>query len=215
MNVAEKATQQKYIQSALIALGAMIGKLVKDRDAHAAALQGLNMHGMETYTVEYIERETMRMKSAFAVKMSEAYKEIETRLESFRKMINDRDAVLDLTNTALNTALVMIQAVDGAPAHEQAAQINQNFKHDQKALQAIYSAYGQKDIGGIASMMYDVDSTVEGLKELANDCTVKEGSVNFFASRLAKIAALEGVELPKTPDERGYDESFRRGAGLK
>ncbi len=215
MNVSEKVTQQKYIQSNLTGFGAVIEKLVKDRDTHAGELQALNMHGRETFTAEHIEREAMRKKTAFAVKMSEVYKDLEARLENLRKLLAARDEVLDLTNPALNTALVFIQSVGNAPTHEQAAQIHENFKYDQQALRAIYSAYGQKDIGGIGKMMYSRDEVIDGLKELANNCTVKEGSVNSFAAKLSKFAAIEGVELPQTPDERGFDESFRRGAGLK
>ncbi len=215
MNTQEKATQQKYIQQGFTGLGAVIVKLVQDRDGNAAQLQTLNMHGTETYTQEYIEREMTRIKTNFSVKMAETYQDLETRLETLRKMISDRDAVLDLTNPALSTALALIQAAGGAPTHEQAAQINQNFRYDQSGIRAIYSAYGQKDIGGIGKMMYNVDEVIDGLKVLANDCTIKEGSVNYFASKLSTFAAIEGVELPTTPDERGYDESFRKGAGLK
>lgn len=214
MNVQEKATQQKYIQSNLIGLGAMVKRLVQDRDGHAEQLTALTMYGTQQFKAEYIEAETSKIKSRFAVKMAETYKDIETRLENLRKLLAARDDVLDLTNPALNTALVLIQAANGAPTHEQAAQINENFKHDQKALAAIFSAYGQKDIGGIGKMIYNRDEVIDGLKELANNCTVKEGSVNYFASKLAKLAAIEGVELEPNPDERGTMEAMRRGAGL-
>lgn len=215
MNTQEKATQQKYIQSNLTGLGAMVTKLVQDRDGHAEQLTALTMNGSRQFTAEYIEAETSKLKSKFAVKMAETYKDIEARLENLRKLLAARDEVLDLTNPALNTALVLIQSANGAPTHEQAAQINENFKHDQKALAAIFSAYGQKDLGGIGKMVYDRDEVIDGLKELANNCTVKEGSVNYFASKLAKLAAIEGVELEKTPDDRGVMEAFRKGAGLK
>lgn len=214
MNVVEKQTQQKYIQSNLTGLGAVISKLIKDRDQHAEQLTALTMNGSRQFTAEYIEAEASKLKGKFAVKMAETYQDIDSRLENLRKLLAARDEVLDLTNPALNTALVFIQSVGGAPSHEQAMQVNENFRYDQKALRAIFSAYGQKDIGGIAGMMYNADEVIDGLKVLAEDCTKKEGSVNFFASKLAKLAALEGVELPSSPDERGLTEAFRRGAGL-
>lgn len=214
MNTQEKATQQKYIQSNLTGLGKVIEKLVKDRDGHSEQLQALNMTGGKQFTPEYLEKEMQRVKVNFSVKMTEAYKDIEARLENLRKLLAARDEVLDLTNPAFQTALTLIQAV-GEPSLEQAAQINENFKYDQKALQAIFSAYGKKDLGGIGKMIYNRDEVIDGLKELANDCTVKEGSVNFFASRLAKLAAIEGVELVANPDDRGTMEAMRRGAGLK
>ena len=214
MNVQEKAQQQKVIQSVLTGLGAVIAKLVKDRDANAAQLQDLNMNGGKQFSQEYLEKEMQRVKVNFSVKMTEVYKDIETRLENLRKLITERDAVLDLTNPAFQTALTLIQAV-GEPSLEQAAQINQNFRYDQKSLNAIFSAYGKKDLGGIMGMMYEVNSKIDELKELANNCTVKEGSVNYFASRLAKLAAIEGVELVSNPDERGIMEAYRIGAGLK
>jgi hypothetical protein len=214
MNAQEKATQQKYIQSNLTGIGAMVEKLVKDRDAHSELMHSLTMHGTQQFSHEYLEREISKHKNNFAVKMAETYKDIESRLENLRKLLASRDEVLDLTNPALNTALVFIQSVGNSPTHEQAAQINENFKYDQPALRAIYSAYGQKDIGGIGKMMYNRDEVIDGLKELANNATVKDGSVNFFASRLAKLAAIEGVELPANPDDRGTMEAMRRGASL-
>lgn len=215
MNAQEKATQQKYIQSNLTGIGAMVEKLVKDRDAHSEELTGLTMHGTSQFTPEYLEKEIERIKARFAVKMRETYNDIEARLENLRKLLAARDETLDLSNPALSTALALIQAAGGEPSHDQAVSINQNFKHDQQALRAIFSAYGQKDLGGIKGMMYDIDEAIDGLKELAHNATVKDGSVNFFASRLAKLAALEGVELIANPDDRGTMEAMRRGAGLK
>lgn len=214
MDAVQKKIQQDYIQSNLKGLGAVISKLVKERDEHAAQLQALNMNGGKMFTVEHIELEVSRLKNAFAVKMAETYKDIEARLENLRKLLASRDDVLDLTNPAFHTALTLIQAVGGSPSLEQAIQINENFKFDQKALQAIFAAYGQKDHGHIMSMIYDRDEVIDGLKELAQNATVKDGSVNFFASRLAKLAAIEGVDLEKTPDDRGVMEAFRKGAGL-
>lgn len=215
MDAKQKQIQQGYIQSNLTGLGAVISKLVKDRDEHAAQLQALTMDGGKMFTAEYIEAEISKLKSRFAVKMAETFKDIEARLENLRKLLAARDAVLDLANPALSTALALIQAAGGAPTHEQAVSINQNFRWDQQGLMAIYSAYGQKDIGGIGKMIYNRDEVIDGLKELAHDATVKDGSVNYFASRLAKFAAIEGVELPASPDERGTMEAMRRGAGLK
>lgn len=215
MDAKQKQIQQGYIQSNLTGLGAVISKLVKDRDEHAAQLQALTMDGGKMFTAEYIEAEISKLKSRFAVKMAETFKDIEARLENLRKLLASRDDVLDLTNPALNTALALIQAAGGAPTHEQAAAIHENFRYDQQALNAIFSAYGRKDIGGIGKLIYNRDEVIDGLKELAHDATVKDGSVNFFASRLAKLAAIEGVELEKTPDDRGLMESFRQGAGLK
>jgi len=215
MDVQQKQIQQGFIQSNLTGISAMVTKLIKDRDENAAQLQNLNMNKGTMFTSEYIERETMTVKARFAVKMRETFTDIDARLENLRKLLAARDDVLDLTNPAFQTALTFIQAVGGTPNNEQAAQINKSFQFDQQALNAIYSAYGKRDLGGIGKMIYNRDEVIDGLKELANNCTVKEGSVNYFASKLSKLAAIEGVELPENPDERGIMEAFRIGAGLK
>lgn len=215
MDAKQKEIQQGFIKSNLTGIGAVVLKLVQDRDAHAAELTALVMHGASQFTTEYIEGETSRLKNRFAVKMRETFNDIEERLENLRKLLVMRDETLDLSNPALSTALTLIQAAGGEPSHDQAVSINQNFKHDQQALRAIYSAYGRKDIGGIVKMMYNPDEVIAELKKLADDCTIREGSVNFFASRLAKFAAIEGVELIANPDDRGTMEAMRRGAGLK
>lgn len=215
MDAKQKQIQQGYIQSNLTGLGAVISKLVKERDEHAEQLTALTMNGSQQFTAEYIEREQMRLKAAFAVKMSEVYKDIEARLDNLYKLLAARDETLDMSNPAFGAALTLIQTANGEPSHEQARAIHANFKHDQQALKALRDVYKGKDIGGISGMIYDLDEVIGGLKELANNCTVKEGSVNYFASRLAKLAAIEGVDMVANPDERGTMEAMRRGAGLK
>lgn len=215
MDAKQKQIQQEYIQSNLKGIAAVISKLVQDRDGHAGQLTALTMNGSNQFTSEYIEREQMRLKAAFSVKMSEVYKDIEARLDNLYKLLAARDESLDMSNPAFSAALALIQAANGEPTPEQARAIHENFKHDQQALKALRDVYKGKDIGGISGMIYDLDEVIGGLKELANNCTVKEGSVNFFASRLAKLAAIEGVDLVTNPDERGTMEAMRQGAGLK
>ncbi len=214
MNTIEKENQQQKITQNIKGIETATNAAIKSRDAHAEAMKQLTMHGRETFSAEYVDREMQKKQVEFYSQMQQAYKGVETRLEELRTLLHDRDAVLDLTSLALTNALMLIQSTSGNPSHEQAVQINQNFRYDQSALRALYSAYGGRDLGNIGEMMYDLDETIEALKKLAFAGIVQDGSINFFANKFAQFAKIEGVTTEKTPDNRGYDDSIRRAAGL-
>lgn len=214
MNTIEKENQQQKITQNIKGIETATIAAIKSRDAHAEAMKQLTMHGRETFSAEFLDREMQKKQVEFYSQMQQAYKGVEARLEELWTLLRDRDAVLDLTNPALTNALMLIQATSGNPSYEQAIQINQNFRYDQSTLRALYSAYGGRDLGNIGEMMYDLDETIEALKKLAFAGIVQDGSINFFASKFAKFAKIEGVTTEKTPDNRGYDDSIRRAAGL-
>lgn len=214
MDAKQKQIQQEYIQGNLKGIAAVISKLVQDRDAFSAKMQDFNMHGRAQYTQEFFEQEAARMKSVFMSAMEAVNTDLQSRLDNLYKLIAARDETLDMSNLAFGTALNLIQAAGGEPSHEQARVIHESFKYDQQALKALQGVYHGKDIGGISKMIYDLDEVIGALKKLATDATIRDGSVNAFSSRLAKLAAIEGVELPANPDDRGTMEAMRRGASL-
>lgn len=215
MNTIEKENQQQKITQNIKGIETATIAAIKSRDAHVEAMTQLTMHGRETFSAEYVDREMQKKKVEFYSQMQQAYKGVENRLEELRTLLHDRDAVLDLTNPALTNALMLIQSTNGNPSHEQAIQINENFRYDQSALRALYSAYGGRDLGNIGKMMYNLDETIDALQELARvGITQDGGSINFFANKFAQFAKIEGVTTEKTPDNRGYDDSIRRAAGL-
>ena len=218
MNTIEKENQQKKIVTNIKGIETATVEAVKVKDAYRATLRDLNMRGTQTFSHEYLEKEIVRIKGDFAAKMTAVNDNMVKRLDELQTLIHDRDSALDLGNPALNSALALIQTIGSSLTHEQAVKINANFMHDQSALNAIRAAYearGVTDSGKIDGLIYDLESEIDKLKELAYAGFVQEGSINAFANRLARLATIEGVTIEKSPDVQGLDDAWRRGAGLR
>jgi len=217
MNVQEKEKQQKMIVQNIKGIESATAAAVAVKDKFRETMNNLTMHGMETYSQEFLEKKVQETKNDLAAKMTKVNDDIAARLEELRTLINDRDAVLDLGNPALTSALSLIQTIGSGITYEQATKINANFIHDQSSLTAIrdsYKARGVSNTGKIDSLIYNVDEVIEGLKKLAYDGFVRDGSINTFSAKLGKLATLEGTTIETLPDMQGVNDSFRRGAGL-
>lgn len=218
MNTIEKENQQKKIVTNIKGIESATAEAVKAKDAYRATLRDLNMRGTQTFSHEYLEKEINKIKGDFASKMTAVNDNMVKRLDELQTLIHDRDSALDLNNPALSSAMTSIQTIGSSLTHEQAVKINANLMHDQSALNLIRSAYearGVTSTGNIDGLIYDLESEIEKLKELAYDGFVREGSINTFANRLAKLATIEGATIEKSPDAQGLDDAWRRGAGLR
>lgn len=218
MNVEEKAKQQKVINGLISGVEFAVKQAVAAKDDFKAKFQDLNAHGTQVYSQYEVERRMNELKNVIAAKMQTANKDMAERLENIRTLIKERDAVLDLSNPAMGAALSLIQTIGSSLSYDEAMKINANFIHDQSALRALKAAYQAHDgasFGDIDSMIYDINSVIDNLKELAEDALIRDGSINFFASKFAKFSELEGVTTEKLPDLAGFDEAIRAGAGLK
>ena len=217
MNVQEKEKQQKMIVQNIKGIESATAAAVTVKDTFGKKLKDLTMHGSQTYSQEFLEKEIQKVKSDFAAKMTTVNDDIANRLEELRTLIHDRDSVLDLSNPALTSALSLIQTIGSGITYEQATKINANFIHDQSSLTAIrdsYKARGVSNAGKIDSLIYNVEEVIEGLKKLAYDGFVRDGSINTFSAKLGKLATLEGTTVETLPDVQGFNDSVRRGAGL-
>lgn len=217
MNTQEKEKQQRMIVQNLTGIESATKAAVTIKDTFGKKLKDLTMTGSETYSPEYLEKEIQKVKSDFAAKMKTANDGIVRSLEELRTLLNDRDAVLDLSNPALTNALSLIQTIGSGLSYEQAQQINANFLHDLSALRAIRAAYEAQAVvglGNIDGLIYNVDETINTLESLAYQGLVQDGSINFFASKLSKFATLEGATVEAMPDVQGANASMRRAAGL-
>jgi len=218
MNTTEKEKQQKVINILIAGVEFGTRQFVKVKDSYREKLTDLNMNGLAKYSQEYLEKEIEKVKSDFAAQAQKAYDDMVKRLEELRTLLNERDAVLDLSNPALTNALSLIRAIGDDLSHEEAVKINANFVHDQsglRALRAAYKANGVISPGEIDGMIYSADAVIDHLIDLCYGGFVQEGSINAFASAFSKLAKLEGMTVESTPDAIGLEESFYRGAGLQ
>jgi hypothetical protein len=216
MNTQEKEKQQKLIVLTIQGIEFAVKKAVSTKDTFRAKIEELSLPN-EMYSDNYLETEISKEKKAYSAQMQKAYDDMVERLEQLRNLIHDRDVVLDLGNPAMTNALSLIQTVGGNLTYEEAVQINANFVHDQSALRALQSAYKRHGLvspGNIDNMIYDLNSTIDNLKELAYHSFVQEGSLNYFAGKFSKFAKLEGQTIESTPDNAGVIEAMRAGAGL-
>jgi len=215
-----KAKAQRMIVQNLKGIEATIKGLVTVKDAFHAKIEALTIHGMETYNQEYLEKEFSKVKEACTAKMAAAYPDMVKRLEELRGLIAERDAALDLANPTLANALKLIEMMetgDNVSTYETVKKINANFLNDQSSLRALRLAYKGRGIvqtAGLENMLYDADAMVNTLKEYAYQDIVQEGSINHFATAVAKLAALEGTDVEKMPDEQGALALMRAAAGL-
>ncbi len=223
MNVAEKAKQQGVINNLISGEDAAIKKAVTQKDGFRAKIQDLQTNGTRDFSAQYVDKKLQEIQVEVLTAMQTAYTDTETRLNQLLGLLQERDAVLDLTNPALSVALSIIPtlgAIDSTNPGRQfdeAVKINANFVHDQPALRALRTAYlanGIQVTGNIDEMIYDAEKVIENLKELAYQGFVQDGSINTFAVAFSKFAALEGMTTEKMPDPIGADEAMRRAAGL-
>lgn len=216
MNVIEKQKHQSVINGLISGEESAIKSAVVIKDAFRAKMQELTMQGSATYSQEYLEKEMQKTKNDLAAKMQTAYSDTEKRLEQIRTLIHERDAVLDLSNPALSNALSLITTIGSNLSFQDTVKIQANFLHDQSALRALRSSYQAHEIatGWIDQLIYDIDSTIDNLKNLAYQAFFQDASINIFANAFAKFANLEGMTVEKLPDANGAMESMRAAAGL-
>lgn len=218
MNTLEKEKQQKLIIQNLEGIDFATKAAVKVKDAHRAKMLDLTMNGAKTYSANNVEIQMNKAKDEFDAKMVSVNNDIVKRLDELQKLINDRDSVLDLSNTGLTNALSLIQTVGAGLSYEDCQKINLYFQHDLSALRAIragYLSHGIAANGNIDDLIYDIDYIVANLKELALNGFVRDGNINFFAFKLSEFGKLEGATIEKTPDPQGFEDAISRGAGLK
>ena len=216
MNSQEKVKQQKMIQQNLEGINRAISNLVASKNTYRGVKVEIEKQ-QDTYSPEFLANKTIEEEKKYLNQCQLAYDDFVKRLEELRSLINERDAELDLENPALSNALKLIEISGNELGYENIRKINSTFVHDQsslKALQAVYKTRGITNTFGLDSQIYDVNSKIDFLEKLAEDSIVRQGSLNYLASELKKIADIEGQELVATPDEQGFLETMRKGAGL-
>lgn len=221
MNTIEREKQQRVISVIIEGIEFKIKGIVDARDEYRKAKNDLSKSGSEVYSQIYLDRKTKEINENYKSKMQTKHDELVNSLEQLRQLIKERDSALDLANPALGAALLVIQTLPTDPdrifeTHDQAQRINANFT-DQASLRALQSAYkarGLNSPGGINEMIYNVDDTINNLIDLAEAGTLMDSTMNGFAGKFAKFAALEGIATESTPDMVGAEEAFWRGAGL-
>lgn len=216
MDKQEKEKMQRMIKQNLKGIEFAIQKSVELKNNFRKSMDTLTSQ-KDTYTPEYLEKEIEKTKVNHATKMRTAYDDIVSRLEELRGLIAERDTTLNLQNPALMSALTLIQMGGSELSYETAKMINENFSGDQPSLRAIQMAYKSQGVvqtAGLGKMIYDANETIDLLKSVAFAAFVQQGSLNYFAGEVAKLASLEGQEIAKTPDEVGAVETMRRAAGL-
>jgi hypothetical protein len=215
MNTNQEKAQRMIIQN-LTGLELTIKNIVTGRDTYRQTLNKLAVQGGD-YSQEYLERTITKTKSDYAAKMQAANTDIIARLEELRGLYVDRDSVLDLNNPAMQSALLSISTIGGALKFDRAVKINANFIHDQSSLMHLRDAYLAHDLnnaGNIDALIYNANDVIDDLEKLATDCLIYDGSINTFANKLSKLAALEGLTIEKVPDQQGALSAMRAAAGL-
>lgn len=215
MNVQEKQKQQQVIIGILQGIDFQLQQAVKRKLQFSAATKDLIEHGTATYSQEMVSKQIANTKVAYQTDISAIGAKIIASLESLRKLIAERDAVLDLTNPSLANALRLINESRGNLPFETMVQINNNFLHDQSALRALQAAYKSQNLASnVDSLIYSADSTIDALEETVKDQFSLDGSVNYFSSQFAKFSALEGLKIDASLDQAGLLDAMLKGTRM-
>jgi len=215
----EKEKTQRMIEQNLQSYDFLNKGIVKIKDDHRGVLAIIETQ-RDTYQPDVIVAKIEKEKQNYQGKMQAAHEGIEKRLDELRSLINDRDKKLDLSNPDLNNALELIKLINPGienieKNHELAKQINSNF-FDQPSRRALLMAYQAQgaSTAGLEAQVYNADKTIDNLKKLAYQALIQDGSLNTFANDVSKLAVIEGINIEKMPDQAGFEDAIRAGAGL-
>ena len=147
----------------------------------------------------------------------ELWEEYGEDVESLGKALAAWHGGLALDDPALANALKMIELGGSNLSTETILAINGQFVGQQpmlRALQSVYKAKGVVYDGGLDKQIYDLEPALESLNEWGYATFYRDGTLNSLANAVAKLARMEGVDFNPTPDEAGFIETIRKGAGL-
>jgi hypothetical protein len=216
MNAQERLKQQNIIKAVLEGIDRKTQEAVTVKNQFRKAMSDIEAQ-KKVFLPDEIERLTAKEKQSFVAKMQAMSDDISSRFDDLLKLINERDLSLNLDNPALGNALTLIAMSKNDLPFETKVQINSVFANDQSSLRALQSAYKSADVksnAGLDGMIYNSSEVIGKLKEFAAQSFTPDGSLNFFGNEFSKLASLEGQVTVKMPDEQGFMQTMRTGAGL-
>ena len=129
-----------------------------------------------------------------------------------------RDKEFDLSDQALSNALAIIQASGKNLSYENQLMINEQFRHNQNALNLLRDIYHSQNIPTvhIDKMLYSPGAMIDHFEKLSSQTFALDGNINSLASEISKLAKHEGAEsFQSTPDETQFINSIRQASGLQ
>lgn len=172
--------------------------------------------GFVDLTEEAKARRKNEINAKYAEKFQQVRDEITQKLNLLEKITVEANASLSIT-PELETAINLINIAGPDMDSETLRKLVSNFAGDQstlKALQAVFKSRGFSYDGGLSNLLYDVGSSYQRLRELADMALIFQGSINNFAAEISLLAEKENLEFPSMVDAGGFENAARRGAGL-
>jgi hypothetical protein len=213
-------TEDKKRIDALI--GDLLSKIARANADVVKAKQALKakLAEVEKFKATFSEQENANRREKAQAEFTEAvralYEPVAVHIEELQEAINQRHAELDMSDPRWINTLKMIELGVSDPTTIQ--RLVGQFEHNQPALQAlrdVMKAHKMPYDGGIDKMIYDVEGAFQGLKEAAYQTFLQGNtSVTAFASKVGKLAGLEGFQFETSPDPDAFEEALYRGASM-
>jgi beta-phosphoglucomutase-like phosphatase (HAD superfamily) len=217
MDAKRKELLKAIVKERFWEIGQSLKKAAEAKQAYKAALSELKKYD-DVYTPGELQARKEKALQEYRAKLTATHAEVLPKLEELQNTLQEKHSYLDLNNPAWANALKLIEVSGGNLEADTIRQINAGFAGDvpaMKALQAVYKANGVLSDGGLEKNIYNVESTFEKLQNQARQTFVtQEGSLNYFAGNVGKVARLEGYDFETSPDPDGFAEAVARGAGL-
>lgn len=171
----------------------------------------------EDYINAYILPEKQKAREQVKALEQSSYERVSVLLKDLEALAIAKAQNLDYLKSPEWSGLLQTISMAGDKLNSDTVRVMVNqYAGNQAALRSlrdILQARVSYD-GKISDLIYEPETAYENLREWAFSSLIQDGSVNSFATKLSKIAALEGIDFPATIDENGFNNSVRRGAGL-
>jgi hypothetical protein len=210
----DKDLLKAIVKEQFFMLGSIIKKAAEVKDKYRKAISD---PAIERYSQEYQTEVLEKAKRDYMAANAAVFDAVTPEVDKLLDALNELHGQLDLADPALQTALNTIRTVGKSIDHKNIQNINSFFSGNIPALRILQDAYKSAGViwdGSLDQQIYDPDQAIGVIRKMADAVFLREGSLNFFAGSVKKIADLEGVEFDGLPDPQGVEEAARVGAGL-
>lgn len=174
----------------------------------------------EDYVRSHIDPQKRAAQNGIKTLEQSTYEKVNGLLREIESLAIEKAKTLDLSNPAWVNALGIISAAGSAIEADTVNAINKQFATDQAALRALRKIYQAKGImynGNLDTQIYEPEPVFENLRNWSLSTIIQDAPLNSFVGKISKIAALEGIEFPRTLDEpaTAAASAARQAAGLR
>lgn len=207
------------LKSRLYDLESLLKKQATARNVYRDSVAKL-LSQSAVYAEEYIEAKLAELRQELDAIHAKGREEANVLIEKLVSEMEARHAEpVDLTDPALTNLMSIINLAGTQLPHEEVTKAVETFVGNPASLKVLAALFEAKDmpyaLEKTREKLYFPGDVQKVLMTQADDSFRFDGSLNAMATKLAQIAAREGVEYgDRLPDPVGADNVMRQAAGL-